>query len=103
MLLRLSTAKEGFKLTGRHFMKVRTLMNYEELKTAFAIEKPVTYDGVVYKCVSAIIWRKDKTGKRVVRAELQDQKVNSVTIATPDRIEYFDGEIKNGSMYVGKE
>ena len=77
-------------------------MTIDELKTAFATEEPVVHFGNVYKCVSAIIWRKDKTGRRVVQAELQDMKVNSVTIVNPDKVHYYK-ESANKTIYVGKE
>ena len=76
-------------------------MTIDELKTAFATEESVVHFGNVYKCVSAIIWRKDKTGRRVVQAELQDMKVNSVTIVNPDKVHFYKESAK--VIYVGKE
>lgn len=79
-------------------------MTIEELKTAFAIEKPVVFNGMTFKYVSAIIWRKNKEGKRIFQAELQDEKANCVVIADPDRVEYFNrDEIKNTTIYVGNK
>ena len=78
-------------------------MTIDELKTAFAIEKPVVFRGMTFKCISAIIWRKDKEGKRIFQAELQDERANCVVIADPDRVEFYNkDEIKNRTMYVGK-
>lgn len=78
-------------------------MNVDELKTAFATEKPVVWQGSKYKCVSAIIWRKDKEGRRILRAELLDMNARAVVIVDPDRIEYADNDVANKSMYTGKD
>ena len=61
-------------------------MTNEELKQALINEKPVEYNGIVYKYVNAIIWRKDNKGGRVVQAELMDMRTHSVTIADPLRV-----------------
>lgn len=61
-------------------------MTNEELKDALITEKPVEYNGSIYKHVSAIIWRKDGSGKRVVQAELMDKNTHSIVIVDPSRV-----------------
>jgi len=79
-------------------------MTVDELKTAFATEKPVVWNGSKYKCVSAIIWRKDKEGKRILRAELMDMNRNSVVVVDPYWVRYLnETEIANKTIYVGKD
>lgn len=60
-------------------------MNIKELNPAMMSEVPVTYNGIEYKRISAIIFRKAKEGK-FVQVELEDKKVHSVTIADPNRV-----------------
>lgn len=78
-------------------------MNVDELKTAFATEKSVMWQGSKYKCVSAIIWRKDKEGRRILRAELQDMNTNSVVVVDPYWVAYADEDVAVKSMYTGKD
>jgi hypothetical protein len=79
-------------------------MNVDELKTAFATEKPVVWQGSKYKCVSAIIWRKDKEGRRILRAELLDMNKNSVVVVDPYWVNYHnEDEIINKALYTGKD
>lgn len=61
-------------------------MTNDELKEAFIHEKPVEYNGSIYKYVSAIIYRKDVNGRRVVQAELMDKNAHSVIIVDPSRV-----------------
>lgn len=60
-------------------------MTNEELKEAFLSGQPVESGGIVYSCISAIIYRKDKSGIYVT-AELLDKCGHSVSIAEPARI-----------------
>lgn len=78
-------------------------MNVDELKTAFATEKPVMWQGSKYKCVSAIIWRKDKEGRRILRAELLDMNAKSVVVVDPYWVNYADDDVAIKSMYTGKD
>jgi hypothetical protein len=79
-------------------------MNVDELKTAFATEKPVVWQGSIYKCISAIIWRKDKEGRRILRAELLDMNKNSVVVVDPYWVHYHnEDEIINKALYTGKD
>ncbi len=56
-------------------------MTNEEVKTALAKRTPVTYNGIHYSYISAIIYRFDKNNNLIISAELTDKTKNSVTIA----------------------
>lgn len=62
-------------------------MTMEELKTAFFDQTPVASGGITYKCISALIYRRSKKGL-VIQAELLDKCGHSVTIITPERINF---------------
>lgn len=64
-------------------------MNNEDLRAALLSGEPVIYKGIIYSCVSAIIYRKNKKGGVYMQVELADKNGNSVTIAAPDRIKRF--------------
>lgn len=61
-------------------------MTGQELKEAMLSEKLVTFEGRLYK-VSALIYRKGKSGKIVLTAELRDLRADSVCIVNPQRVE----------------
>ena len=66
-------------------------MTNEELKQALMSECEVRHKGIIYKCVSAIIYRK-RNGKVDVSAELTDKVQNkSVSIVDPKAIEFIGG------------
>lgn len=60
-------------------------MTNEELKAALFSGCPVEHNGIVYKCVSGIIYR-NKGGKLDISAELMDKNLNSVSIVNPARV-----------------
>ncbi len=60
-------------------------MDIQELKNALMSGKPVKHDGVIYKCVSAIIYR-NRNGVLTATAELKDKNNNSITYAEPRRV-----------------
>lgn len=60
-------------------------MTNEELKAALFSGCPVEHNGIVYKCVSGIIYR-NKGGKLDISAELMDKNLNSVSIVNPKRV-----------------
>ena len=66
-------------------------MTNDQLKEALFSEKPVEYNGIRYKRISALIYRKNEKGGLRVQVELEDMKAHSVTIAEPSRA----NEIKN--------
>ncbi|MCF8018332.1 MAG: hypothetical protein K9L62_02915 [Vallitaleaceae bacterium] len=61
-------------------------MTNQELKEAMMSEESVFYNGSEYKCVSAVIYRKN--GNKIkIQAELTDKNARSVIIANPDKVE----------------
>jgi hypothetical protein len=60
-------------------------MTNTEIKEAMIKKVSVMYDGIVYKCVSAIIYRPINNQIKVI-AELKDMKANSVTLALIEKI-----------------
>lgn len=65
-------------------------MTNNELKDAMMAEEPVIHAGIEYKCISATIYRKSGSGF-LIQAELMDKTTNSVSIASPGRIERKGG------------
>lgn len=67
-------------------------MTSDEIKKAMVNFSPVQYDGIVYKRISAYIYRiypSPNTGKwkQTFQVELQDMRAQSVTIAEADKVE----------------
>lgn len=60
-------------------------MDNAELKEALTTQVPVMHNGIEYKRISAIIYRMDGN-KLIIQAELLDKNQNSITIASPERI-----------------
>lgn len=61
-------------------------MTGQELKEALLSERIVTFEGRLYK-VSALIYRKGKSGRIVLTIELRDLRADSVCIVNPQRVE----------------
>ena len=61
-------------------------MTGQELKQAMLDGSIVAFEGRRYK-VSALIYRKGKSGKIVLTAELRDLKADSVCIVNPQKIQ----------------
>ena len=61
--------------------KENSAMTNEEAKTALMQRTPITYNGIPYSYISAIIYRYDKSNNLLISAELTDKSKNSVTIA----------------------
>lgn len=55
-------------------------MTNEEAKNALINRTPVTYNGINYSCISAIIYRY-QNNNLLISAELTDKTLRSVTIA----------------------
>lgn len=62
-------------------------MTNEEAKEAFFSGVPIKSNGICYKCITAIIYRKDAKGGLIVCAEMLDKCGGSVTIARTKDIE----------------
>jgi hypothetical protein len=56
-------------------------MTNEEAKTALMKRTPVSYNGIPYSYISAIIYRYDRSNNLLISAELTDKSKHSVTIA----------------------
>lgn len=56
-------------------------MTNDEAKTALVKRTPISYNGIPYAYISAIIYRYDKNGNLLISAELTDKNKHSVTIA----------------------
>lgn len=57
-------------------------MTNSEAKTALQNRTPVTYNGINYAYISAIIYRRGGSGEIIISAELTDKNERSVTIAS---------------------
>lgn len=66
-------------------------MTNKELKEAMMAEEPVVYGDIEYKCISAIIYRKNGSGI-YIQTELADKKTHSVTIADASRVNRIGGQ-----------
>ena len=56
-------------------------MTNDEVKTALINRTPVTYNGIRYAYISAIICRYDRNNNLLISVELTDKNKHSVTIA----------------------
>lgn len=56
-------------------------MTNEEAKNALFKRIPVTYNGINYSYISAIIYRCDDSNNLLISAELMDKSKRSITIA----------------------
>ena len=69
----------------------------EVIKKAMRDRTPVKYDGIVYKCIAAYIYRMvddphTRGFKGILQVELLDRNGGSVSIASPDKIELMEQE-----------
>ena len=60
-------------------------MTYEEAKKAFDRRDSVLLDGIEYRHINAIIFRR-KGSDRIVQLELQDIDARSVTVADMEKV-----------------
>lgn len=67
------------------FRLERAAMTNEQLKEALFSGCQVEHNGIIYKCVSGIIYR-NKGGKLDISAELMDKNNNSVSIVNPAKV-----------------
>lgn len=68
-------------------------MTNEEAKNAMFQRTPVTYNGINYSYISAIIYRYDRNHTLLISAELTDKNNRSVTIAQlKDVITTYDNQ-----------
>lgn len=67
-------------------------MTNEELKAALVGGCPVESGGIVYKCVSAIIYRY-RNGKLDISAEVTDYCGHSISTISPERAKIVESEV----------
>lgn len=78
----------GLRLLPRLRAKVRlgrAALTNEQLKEALFSGCQVEHNGIIYKCVSGIIYR-NKGGKLDISAELMDKNNNSISIVNPAKV-----------------
>lgn len=73
-------------------------MTNEEIKTLLLSEQPVECDGIIYRCIHGVIYRKNQRRGLSMLVELQDMNRNSVTIASPKRVNL----VEELSKFTGK-
>ena len=73
-------------------------MTNEEAKEALFKRTPVTYNGVEYLYISAIIYRRDPNYNLVISAELRDKYKNSVTIAKLKDVTTYDNKDQTAAI-----
>ena len=73
-------------------------MTNDEAKTALINRTPVTYNGILYSYISAIIYRYDTSNNLIVSAELLDKNKRSVTIAQIKDVITHDRENQTTSL-----
>ena len=66
-------------------------MTNEEAKTALINRTPVTYNGINYSYISAIIYRY-QNNNLLISAELTDKTLRSVTIAQLKDVNIYDNQ-----------
>ena len=67
-------------------------MTNEEAKTALLYRTPVTFNGINYSYISAIIYRYDKNNNLLISAELTDKNNRSVIIAKLKDVTIYDNQ-----------
>lgn len=60
-------------------------MNIEGIIKAFKEESPVQYNGITYKNIVAIVYRKRK-GRIVPQVELMDKTGHCIVVADPNKV-----------------
>lgn len=82
-------------MTTEQNIKGENIMTVAELEKAFKAGEPVVCRDIVYKYISAIIWRRieDKPGAYRIQAELKAaNRSNSVVTAAPREVKHFTEE-----------
>lgn len=73
------------------------MLTSEQIKKAMLNFTPVKYEGIVYKRISAYIYRvirskHNDTYKTIYQVELLDKNEHSVVIADPQKVELIENE-----------
>ena len=61
-------------------------MTVDELKEAWRADVPVVHRDIVYRRISALIYRRDDKNEPFLQVELLDKNTNSVVIAAPREV-----------------
>lgn len=72
-------------------------MTNDQLKEVLFSKKPVECNGITYRRISALIYRKNEKGGLRVQVELEDMKAHSVTIAEPSRVNEIKNDMTEGN------
>ena len=73
-------------------------MTNTEAKTAMLHRTPITYNGINYAYISAIIYRYDRNNNLIISAELTDKNKRSVTIAQIKDVTTYDNHNQATSL-----
>lgn len=71
-------------------------MTKTEAVEAFKNDLPVIYDGIEYKCISAIIYRRGGPNGIYAQLELLDRNRRDVIIADPRRVMVWEADDVGG-------
>ena len=66
-------------------------MTVDELKEAWRAGVPVVHRDIVYRRISALIYRRDDKKRAFLQVELLDKNTNSVVIAAPREVHPLQG------------
>lgn len=66
-------------------------MTVDELKEAWRADVPVVHRDIVYRRISALIYRRDDNKREFLQVELVGKNSNSVVIAAPREVHPLQG------------
>lgn len=66
-------------------------MTVDELKEAWRTRAPVKHRDIVYRRISALIYRRDDNKREFLQVELVGKNSNSVVIAAPREVHPLQG------------
>lgn len=66
-------------------------MTVDELKAAWRADVPVIHRDIVYRRISALIYRRDDNKREFLQVELVGKNSNSVVIAAPREVHPLQG------------
>ena len=73
-------------------------MTNDQAKTALQKRTPVTYNGIKYSYISAIMYRMSSSNELIISAELMDKTNRSVTIAQLKDVSNYDNQNQTTSF-----
>lgn len=66
-------------------------MTVDELKEAWRTDVPVMHCNIVYRRISALIYRRDDNKREFLQVELVNKHSNSIVIAAPREVHPLQG------------